>query len=204
MKDNKENTGTDKGRLENSVLRRAILKCSQIFNMCTQRRSSTSDSRSDRRKKDVVGIAQTGTGKRLHSVFRSFSNCYKKKRRACGCADAGTRTSSGGGVYESGASLGIRTAVLVGGMAMVRNWERFVVIRPSLSQHRGALIDHLEQKTLSLKGVSIMVLDEADRMLDMGFWPQVKKSLPRHRQNDQTMLSLRHFPARSWISRRSI
>ena len=58
----------------------------------------------------------------------------------------------------------------------------------------GRLIDHLEQKHLSLKGVSIMVLDEADRMLDMGFWPQVKRLSPRHRPNARRCFFRDTFP----------
>jgi len=50
----------------------------------------------------------------------------------------------------------------------------------------GRLLDHIEQKTLSLSQVQILVLDEADRMLDMGFMPDLKRILallPNQRQN---------------------
>jgi len=52
----------------------------------------------------------------------------------------------------------------------------------------GRIIDHLEQRTLSLQEVSILVLDEADRMLDMGFAPQIRKILQKVPKARQTML----------------
>jgi ATP-dependent RNA helicase RhlE len=52
----------------------------------------------------------------------------------------------------------------------------------------GRIIDHLEQKTLSLERVGVLVLDEADRMLDMGFMPQVRKILKHVPVRRQTML----------------
>jgi len=52
----------------------------------------------------------------------------------------------------------------------------------------GRINDHLMQKTLSLQNVSILVLDEADRMLDMGFLPQIRKILAKLSKNRQTML----------------
>src|SRR3989338_8296896 len=52
----------------------------------------------------------------------------------------------------------------------------------------GRLIDHLESKTVELSKVGILVLDEADRMLDMGFEPQIKKILQRVPSQRQTML----------------
>src|SRR3989338_970736 len=51
----------------------------------------------------------------------------------------------------------------------------------------GRINDHLNQKTLSLNGVSILVLDEADRMLDMGFAPQIKQILHKVPKDRQTM-----------------
>ena len=52
----------------------------------------------------------------------------------------------------------------------------------------GRLLDHLAQKTIRLDKVEVLVLDEADRMLDMGFWPQVKKIIAAAPKERQTML----------------
>src|SRR5208283_4515771 len=52
----------------------------------------------------------------------------------------------------------------------------------------GRLIDHMQQKTLSLHDAHILVLDEADRMLDMGFGPQIQQLLKQVPHDRQTML----------------
>ncbi len=82
---------------------------------------------------------------------------------------------------------GVQGVVLIGGVGMsgqVRALERY---RPRLIiATPGRLIDHLEQRTLELSRCSVLVLDEADRMLDMGFAPQLSRILrvlPRTRQN---------------------
>ena len=80
---------------------------------------------------------------------------------------------------------GLRVAPVYGGVgfrpqaAAFRRGAEIVVATP------GRLIDHIEQRTARLEGVSILVLDEADRMLDMGFLPSVRRilrHLPRNRQ----------------------
>jgi len=80
----------------------------------------------------------------------------------------------------------LRTAVIFGGVGInpqideLRRGVDIVVATP------GRLLDHLQQKTVSLDRVEILVLDEADRMLDMGFIPDVRRilaQLPKERQN---------------------
>src|SRR5690606_34373561 len=53
----------------------------------------------------------------------------------------------------------------------------------------GRLIDHLERRSIDLSGIEVLVLDEADRMLDMGFLPSIKRILAKlPKQNRQTLL----------------
>jgi ATP-dependent RNA helicase RhlE len=59
----------------------------------------------------------------------------------------------------------------------------------------GRLIDHLEQKTITLREVSILILDEADRMLDMGFAPQIKRILAHVPKERQTLLFSATMPS---------
>lgn len=135
--------------------------------------------------KDIVGIAQTGTGKTLAFGIPMIQRLSQIK--GWGLVILPTRELALQ-VEESlrrvGERTGLRTAVLIGGMPMgpqiyaLRKNPDIIIATP------GRLIDHLEQKTLTLDKAEIVALDEADRMLDMGFAPQIKKildALPRER-----------------------
>ncbi|MBN1258914.1 DEAD/DEAH box helicase, partial [Candidatus Peregrinibacteria bacterium] len=87
-----------------------------------------------------------------------------------------------------GGPFRLKTAVLIGGAPMgkqvrdIKNGAHIYVATP------GRIIDHIQQKTVSLHDVRILVLDEADRMLDMGFAPQIKQILNTVPKERQTML----------------
>lgn len=88
----------------------------------------------------------------------------------------------------------VRVVLLIGGTSMVpqvrnlRRNPRIVVATP------GRLIDHLERGTIHLDAASFLVLDEADRMLDMGFAPQLEEILPHLPAERQTLLFSATFP----------
>jgi ATP-dependent RNA helicase RhlE len=91
-------------------------------------------------------------------------------------------------LHSIGKPVGLRSAVLIGGApegAQKRELKknpRVIIATP------GRLVDFLEQRVVNLSDVEILVLDEADRMLDMGFAPQIKKILRAIRSERQTML----------------
>ena len=93
-------------------------------------------------------------------------------------------------------AFGMRTAVLIGGASMydqvqaLRKSPRVIIATP------GRLIDHLSQKIFHLNDVNILVLDEADRMLDMGFAPQIEQILKYLPKERQTMLFSATIPER--------
>ncbi|MBI2075500.1 MAG: DEAD/DEAH box helicase, partial [Candidatus Harrisonbacteria bacterium] len=136
--------------------------------------------------KDVVGIAQTGTGKTLAFGIPMIQRLAVGTGR--GLVVLPTRELAlqvDEALREVGAAMRITTAVLIGGTSLLpqiqalRKNPRIVIATP------GRLIDHLHQGTIRLDAMQILVLDEADRMLDMGFAPQIKKIfayLPRERQ----------------------
>ncbi len=139
--------------------------------------------------KDIVGIAQTGTGKTLAFGIPMIQQLVNTK--GLGLVLSPTRELAlqiDAEFRKIGGSLGLKTVVLIGG----------VPIRPQISALRrnpniiiatpGRLIDHLHQRTANLKDVNILVLDEADRMLDMGFLPQIKEILKLVPKERQTML----------------
>jgi ATP-dependent RNA helicase RhlE len=139
--------------------------------------------------RDVIGIAQTGTGKTLAFSLPMIEHIARNKKQ--GLVIVPTRELAEQ-VTESfstvGKSLGLRHALIIGGAPMgrqisaIRRRPHVIVGTP------GRLNDHLEHGTLKLAGVGVLVLDEADRMLDMGFAPQISKILRHVPQQRQTML----------------
>jgi len=140
--------------------------------------------------KDVIGIAQTGTGKTLAFGIPMLQRLGSLN--GPGLVLLPTRELAiqvDETLQKIGRTLGLRTAVLIGGASMhlqkqaMRKRPHVIVATP------GRLIDLMDQKAVSLRDVRILVLDEADRMLDMGFAPQLNRifeSMPK--ENRQTML----------------
>jgi len=139
--------------------------------------------------KDVVGIAQTGTGKTLAFGIPMIQRLANTKNM--GLVLLPTRELAlqiDAEIRKIGNSLGLRTAVLIGGVPIgpqkdsLRRSPHIIMATP------GRLIDHLHQRTVDLRNVKILILDEADRMLDMGFMPQIKEILRSVPAERQTML----------------
>ncbi|MBI4054134.1 MAG: DEAD/DEAH box helicase [Candidatus Doudnabacteria bacterium] len=136
--------------------------------------------------KDIIGIAQTGTGKTLAFGVPMIQRLAQQK--GMGLVLLPTRELAEQVNHELqkiGRSIGLRTALLIGGASMgaqrqmIRQRPHIIISTP------GRLIDFLQQRVVSLQTVHILVLDEADRMLDIGFAPQIKeilRTLPRDRQ----------------------
>ena len=139
--------------------------------------------------KDLVGIAQTGTGKTLAFGVPMIQRALQSKNT--GLIVLPTRELALQ-VQESlnliGRPFGIKTALLIGGSSMwrqvgeIRRQPNIIIGTP------GRINDHLDQRTLNLTNVKILVLDEADRMLDMGFAPQLKRILQHVPTERQTLL----------------
>ena len=126
--------------------------------------------------KDLVGIAQTGTGKTLAFGIPMIQRLAQIKGQGLVLLPTRELALQVDEVLRNvGRSLQLRTAVLIGGTAMgpqvyaLSKKPHIIIATP------GRLIDHLERKTTRIHTVSIVVLDEADRMLDMGFAPQIKR-----------------------------
>ncbi|TSC74773.1 MAG: ATP-dependent RNA helicase RhlE [Parcubacteria group bacterium Gr01-1014_30] len=139
--------------------------------------------------KDLVGIAQTGTGKTLAFGIPMLQLLAQTKKR--GLVILPTRELAlqvEESLRKLGKDLGARTAVLIGGTSMMPQIRELRTNPHILVGTPGRITDHLNQKTLRLDDVGILVLDEADRMLDMGFLPQVKKILNVLPRDRQTML----------------
>lgn len=139
--------------------------------------------------KDIVGIAQTGTGKTHAFTVPMIQRMMQIK--GMGLVLAPTRELAiqiEEAVRMLANPFGIKTACLIGGASMhlqlqaLNKKPRMIIATP------GRLNDHLERKTVNLGDVRILVIDEADRMLDMGFAPQIERVLRYVPRERQTML----------------
>jgi ATP-dependent RNA helicase RhlE len=139
--------------------------------------------------KDVIGIAQTGTGKTLAFGVPMIQSLAKKKGQ--GLVVVPTRELAlqvEKAISEIGTSFGLRTAVIIGGVAQhpqvraLHNNPHIVIATP------GRLADLMKQKVYNLSSVNTIVLDEADRMLDVGFLPEIKRILSAAPKERQIML----------------
>ncbi len=141
--------------------------------------------------RDVLGIAQTGTGKTASFVLPMITRLETGRARARmprSLILAPTRELAAQ-VEQSFEKYGINhkldVALLIGGMSMdeqVKKLDRGVDV---LIATPGRLLDHFQRGRIMLMGVEILVIDEADRMLDMGFIPDIEKIcklLPPRRQ----------------------
>lgn len=137
---------------------------------------------------DIVGIANTGTGKTLAFAIPVLHKLMKDKH-ARALVLAPTRELAQ--QIEDQCRLiargsGLTGALLIGGSSMgpqlrdLRANPRIVIGTP------GRIKDHIERGTLKLSNFSIIVLDEFDRMLDMGFLPDVREILSRLHENRQS------------------
>jgi ATP-dependent RNA helicase RhlE len=139
--------------------------------------------------KDLIGIAQTGTGKTFAFGLPLLQQLAGGKKR--GLILLPTRELAyqvEEALKPFASALGIRTAVFVGGASMnlqckmLKQNPRVLIATP------GRLNDHLQRRTVSLDEVEVLVLDEADRMLDMGFKPQINSILAKISKKRQTLL----------------
>ncbi|MBX9812186.1 MAG: DEAD/DEAH box helicase, partial [Burkholderiales bacterium] len=146
---------------------------------------------------DIMGCAQTGTGKTagftlpLLQLLAPHANSSPSPARHPVRALVLTPTRElAAQVEESvrtyGKYLALRTAVVYGGVDIKPQIQALHAGVDILVATPGRLLDHLQQKSVNLSRVEILVLDEADRMLDMGFLPDIKRilaTLPAERQN---------------------
>ncbi len=129
------------------------------------------------RGRDVMVQSRTGTGKTAAYVLPLFEKIDAKRPVCQALVLVPTRELARQVIAEAQAIAGdgeIRTAALYGGASYtvqlddLRGGAQFVVGTP------GRVLDHLLKGTLNLDGISFLVLDEADRMLSMGFYPDMK------------------------------
>jgi ATP-dependent RNA helicase RhlE len=144
--------------------------------------------------KDLLGIAQTGTGKTaafaLPILHRLAANRTAPVPRTTRCLVLSPTRELATQIGESfktyGKHLGFRVAVIFGGVKYGGQERALQQGLDVLVAAPGRLLDHLQQRNLDLSATEIFVLDEADQMLDLGFIKpirQITSRLPARRQN---------------------
>lgn len=141
---------------------------------------------------DLIGLAQTGTGKTAAFVLPILQKLSGRKERATRALIlAPTRELAeqiNDVIKMFSPRTGVKSVTVYGGVShrnqitQLRNNPQIVVACP------GRLIDHMDGGTVNLSEIEFLVLDEADRMLDMGFMPYIKQIIKALPQERQTML----------------
>ncbi|MFN8439911.1 MAG: DEAD/DEAH box helicase [Caldilineaceae bacterium] len=139
--------------------------------------------------KDILGLAQTGTGKTAAFALPILQHLLKGPTRKIRALIVAPTRELAEQIHQSfidyGSNTKVRSLPIYGGVSKVnqvnelRRGVEVVVGCP------GRLLDHIGDRTIDLSGIEVLVLDEADRMCDMGFLPDIRKllaHLPKQRQ----------------------
>ena len=148
--------------------------------------------------RDLLAAAQTGTGKTAAFTLPLLQRLDIRREgrlsppgRPRALVVTPTRELAAQ-IVESvrvyGRHLAPRTALLVGGVSMKPQFDALRRGVDVLVATPGRLLDHISQKTVNLSNVEILVLDEADRMLDLGFLPAIRRLLALLPKRRQTLL----------------
>jgi ATP-dependent RNA helicase RhlE len=149
--------------------------------------------------KDVMGLAQTGTGKTAVFALPILQRLRQGERQKVSALVLAPTRELAEQIHDAIRTLGKKTRVssmtLYGGVniqpqiQLLRKGVEVVVACP------GRLLDHIAQGTIRLSNLEVLVLDEADRMFDMGFLPDIRRILQHLPRKRQTLLFGATMPA---------
>jgi ATP-dependent RNA helicase RhlE len=141
---------------------------------------------------DVMGLAQTGTGKTAAFVLPILERLMQGGRGFVRALIVAPTRELAEQIHENiqilGKETGLHSITIYGGVSIrpqidkVRRGAEIIVACP------GRLLDHLSQKTINLSRLEVLVLDEADHMFDMGFFPDIRRILKQLPAKRQTLL----------------
>jgi len=150
--------------------------------------------------RDVIAQAQTGSGKTLAFGLPLIERCDPQRRRVQALVLTPTRELArqvGDVLTQLGTAAGIRVTLVYGGVGYGTQEKQLAAGAHVVVGTPGRVLDHLKRRTLRLDEVQMLVLDEADEMLDRGFAPDVERIIAMTPRNRQTALFSATTP--SWV-----
>ncbi|MEM9157661.1 MAG: DEAD/DEAH box helicase [Verrucomicrobiota bacterium] len=146
--------------------------------------------------KDVIGSAQTGTGKTAAFGLPTLQQLEPGKGTQCLILEP-TRELAAPveqALTSYGKHLNLRVGVIFGGVKYGRQEEMLAKGFEIIVATPGRLLDHMNQGRAKFQGMKVLVLDEVDRMLDMGFLPDVKRIIGKCPEDRQTLFFTATMP----------
>ncbi len=149
------------------------------------------------KSRDIMGAAQTGTGKTAGFTLPLLQRLVESEKPRQGrrpiralvltpTRELAAQVAESIDIY--GRHLPLKSTVIFGGVSINPQKQKLIRGVDILTATPGRLLDHVNQRSADLSNVEILVLDEADRMLDMGFIHDIKKVLALLPKNKQTLL----------------
>jgi ATP-dependent RNA helicase RhlE len=142
--------------------------------------------------RDIIGLAQTGTGKTAAFVLPILQRLQagpKRNFRALVISPTRELAEQTCEVFNDlGRRVGLKSMAIYGGTSMSVQCQALHSAPAIVVACPGRLLDHLWKGTINLSGLETLVIDEADRMFDMGFLPDIRSILSCIRQKRQTLL----------------
>lgn len=145
--------------------------------------------------KDLIGLAQTGTGKTaafslpvLHRLSATKPSEPRKLRALILAPTRELATQINDAIWTYSKGLGLRSAFVIGGVPIRKQQRQLAQGIDILVATPGRLEDLIAQKSVTLKHIETVVLDEADQMLDIGFMPAIRRLLSLTPKTRQTLL----------------
>ncbi|MDJ0804186.1 MAG: DEAD/DEAH box helicase [Desulfobacterales bacterium] len=142
--------------------------------------------------RDVMGLAQTGTGKTAAFALPILNRLIKGRRgtlRALVVAPTRELAEQINAAFQTlGRKSGLRSTTVYGGVGINPQINRLRRGVDILVACPGRLLDHIDRRTVDLSRLEVLVLDEADQMFDMGFFPDIRRIVARLPDKRQTLL----------------
>ena len=131
--------------------------------------------------RDVIGLAQTGTGKTAAFALPILQRLLSAPRRQIGAAVISPTRELAEQTYETfsllGQQTGLQSIAIYGGVNVNQQVQRLRSGIEIAIACPGRLLDHIWKGTINLENLEVLVIDEADRMFDMGFLPDIRNIL---------------------------